>query len=108
MMDVYGMPHIPLDPVASHSERRSAADLPELNGKRVSVLEDAGAELTGKTEGCTSCLTCAKGCPEDAISVADGHVTVVSGRCMGTACRRCEMNCPETVLKLKALKIKKN
>ena len=106
MMDVYGLQHIPTEPIASRSERRSATDLPELEGKSVAILRNAGVEITGKVEGCISCGKCVKECPESAIQVNDSIVTVNSERCMGTACKRCEMGCPKKVLQLKRLKIK--
>jgi len=67
MMDVYGLNHLPMEPVESGSERRSATDLPELKGKRVSILKNAGVEITGTVEGCISCGKCVNECPESAI-----------------------------------------
>jgi methylamine methyltransferase corrinoid protein reductive activase len=106
MMDVYGLKHVPSDPVGSRSERKSATDLPELRGKPVLILRNAGVELVGTVEGCTSCGKCEKECPESAITMKDAFATVNSERCMGTACKRCEMNCPKKVLQIKTLKIK--
>jgi len=108
MMDVYGLKHVPTDPVASVSERRSATDLPDLRGKKVAILADSRVELTGIVEGCISCGKCAKECPESAMSIKDGRATVSTDRCLGSACRRCEMNCPEKVLQMRNLKIKEN
>jgi len=108
MMDVYGLQHIPSEPVASKALRKSAADLPDMDGKKVSIMHSIGVELIGTIEGCTSCGKCVKECPEHAIKIENAAATVNSGRCMGTACKRCEMNCPERVLNLKKLEIKKN
>ena len=108
MMDVYGLQHVPIEPVASRSERKSATDLPELKGKKVSILTNAGVELVGKVEGCISCKKCVKECPESAIQVEKALITINSERCMGTACKRCEMICPEKVLQIKTLEIKKS
>jgi len=108
MMDVYGLQHVPLEPAESRSERKSATDLPELKGKKVSILKNAGVELIGTVEGCVSCGICVGECPESAIEVDDAVITVNSERCMGTACKRCEMACPKKVLQIKKLKIKKN
>ncbi|MDR0198619.1 MAG: methylamine methyltransferase corrinoid protein reductive activase [Methanomassiliicoccaceae archaeon] len=105
MMDVYGLQHVPSDPVPSRSERRSATDLPELRGKKVSILRKAGVEISGKVEGCTSCRKCMKECPEDAIKVEKAMATIDSERCMGTGCKRCEMICPEKVLMIKTLRM---
>jgi len=106
MMDVYGLKHIPTDPVASVSERRSATDLPDLKGKKVAILSDSRVQLTGFVEGCVTCNKCVDECPESAISVTDATATVSTDRCLGSACRRCEMNCPEKALQMKELKIK--
>ncbi|AIZ56463.1 methylamine methyltransferase corrinoid protein reductive activase [Candidatus Methanoplasma termitum] len=108
MMDVYGLKHVPAEPERSTSERRSATDLPELRGKKVSILENAGVELSGLVQGCISCRKCVKECPESAISVEKAAITIKSDRCMGTACKRCEMICPEKVLQIKTLRIKEN
>jgi methylamine methyltransferase corrinoid protein reductive activase len=106
MMDVYGLKHVPIEPVKSRSERKSATDLPELRGKKVSILTNAGVELTGAVEGCISCGKCVKECPESAIQVNEAVITINSERCMGTACKRCEMICPKKVLQIKTLEIK--
>jgi len=105
MMDVYGLQHVPTEPVDSVSERRSATDLPELKGKPVAILRNAGVQITGKVEGCTSCRKCVKECPESAIEVVKGVATVDSERCMGTGCKRCEIICPDKVLQLKTLRM---
>lgn len=106
MMDVYGLPHIPDVPVSSKAVRMSLTDLPDLKGKAVHILKDAGVKLTGNVEGCISCKKCVKECPESAISVDDTTAVIRSDLCMGTACRRCEMICPKSVLHIKELKIK--
>jgi methylamine methyltransferase corrinoid protein reductive activase len=106
MMDVYDLQHLPMEPIASRSERKSATDLPELRGKKVSILKNAGVELTGTVEGCISCKKCVKECPESAIGVNKAVITINSERCMGTACKRCEMICPEKVLQIKTLRMK--
>ena len=108
MMDVYGLQHVPMEPAASRSERRSATDLPEITGKKVAILDNAGVELTGLTEGCISCEKCVKECPESAIRVDNAVITINSERCMGTACKRCEMICPKKVLQIKTLEIKES
>ena len=107
MMDVYEIPHVP-DPVKSKAERKSATDLPELRGKKVAILTNSGVEITGTVQGCISCQKCVKECPESAIQVKKAVVTINSERCMGTACKRCELICPDMVLKIKDLKIKEN
>lgn len=104
MMDVYNLPHIP-DPVSDPEVVRvSATDLPDTEGKKITMLENAGTVLTGEIDGCTMCEACVGECPESAITVVkEGERTIgriLSDRCGGTACRRCERICPESVLKI--------
>ncbi|MCL2149117.1 MAG: methylamine methyltransferase corrinoid protein reductive activase [Methanomassiliicoccaceae archaeon] len=104
MMDVYDLPHIP-DPLPDPEVRRmSATDLPDTEGRTVRILDDAGTVLTGPVEGCTMCGACVEECPEDAISITgEGGAaigSIRSDRCAGTACRRCERACPESVLRI--------
>ena len=104
MMDVYDLPHIP-DPVPDPEVKRmSATDLPDTEGRTVKILENAGTVLAGAIEGCTMCGACVEECPEDAITVVkEGEEIfgrILSDRCAGTACRRCERACPESVLKI--------
>ena len=44
---------------------------------------------------CSECMTCVRGCPEKALSFEDGVFSINTGRCLGTACNRCQDNCPE-------------
>lgn len=44
---------------------------------------------------CSECMTCVGGCPEKALSFEDGVFSINTGRCLGTACNRCQDNCPE-------------
>ena len=109
MMDVYGLPHIP-DPVSEPKvERRSATDLPDTEGRKVVMLENAGTVLIGEVVGCTMCNSCVGECPEEAITiVSEGGKTfgrIFSDRCAGTACRRCERICPDSVLSITPFKI---
>lgn len=46
---------------------------------------------------CSRCMKCVRGCPENALSYADGKFSINTGKCLGTACYRCEENCPEKV-----------
>ena len=109
MMDVYGLPHIP-DPKSDPEViRMSATDIPETEGMVVKILENAGTTLTGEIIGCTECGLCVEECPEDAITiVAKGkkvYGMIQSDRCAGTACRRCERICPDSVLQITPFQI---
>jgi len=102
MMDVYDLPHIP-EPVSDPEViRKSLTDLPDTEGMKIKILENAGTILTGKIDGCTECGSCVEECPEDAITIVSEGGTVFgrieSDRCAGTACRRCERICPNSVL----------
>ena len=46
---------------------------------------------------CRRCMKCVEGCPEKALSYDDGRFSILTGRCLGTACRRCESNCPDGI-----------
>ncbi|MDR3075134.1 MAG: methylamine methyltransferase corrinoid protein reductive activase [Candidatus Methanoplasma sp.] len=104
MMDVYDLPHIP-EPIPNPEVTRiSATDLPDTEGRKIRILENSGTVLSGIIEGCIICENCVEECPEDAISIVmEGEKTfgrIVSDRCAGTACRRCERICPESVLRI--------
>jgi methylamine methyltransferase corrinoid protein reductive activase len=109
MMDVYDLPHIP-EPVSDPEiSRVSTTDLPDTEGKTINTLEDVGTVLTGRIDGCTLCGLCVQECPEDAITVEEEGEAIFgrirSDRCAGTACRRCERICPESVLQITPFKI---
>jgi len=104
MMDVYGLPHIP-DPIPNPEVvRKSMTDLPDTDSVRIKILENAGTVLTGVIDGCTECGSCVEECPEDAITIVRVEEKVFgkiqSDRCAGTACRRCQRICPDSVLKI--------
>lgn len=109
MMDVYNLPHIP-DPISDPEVvRRSATDLPDTEGRKVIMLENAGTVLTGEIKGCTECEECVEECPEGAITIVKeggkAFGRILSDRCAGTACRRCERRCPDSVLNIAPFKM---
>ncbi len=105
MLDIYGLP--PLSEMSSDItvERLARTDLPDTEGRKVTILEDSGTTLTGIVKGCVQCGACVSACPERALSLEDTdegvRATVKSDRCAGTACRRCEHACESRVLSLK-------
>jgi methylamine methyltransferase corrinoid protein reductive activase len=109
MMEVYDLPHIPDPKTDPEVIRVSATDLPDIEGRKITTLENAGTVLAGEIKGCIACENCVDECPEDAISIVkNGDMffgTIQSDRCAGTACRRCERICPENVLKITPFKI---
>ncbi|MDR2698107.1 MAG: methylamine methyltransferase corrinoid protein reductive activase [Candidatus Methanoplasma sp.] len=109
MMDVYDLPHLPVPSPDPEVVRVSATDLPDTEGRKVTMLENTGTILAGEIVGCVMCGSCAEECPEDAITVVkDGEKTlgkIRSDRCAGTACRRCERICPSSVLSITPFRI---
>ena len=57
---------------------------------------DPEVKLVGSWE-CSLCHGCVRGCPEEALSIDGSTFTVDTGRCLGTACRRCQEACPQQV-----------
>lgn len=73
-------------------ERRGRTDIWEI-GTSLKVIEPA-VHLSGTWE-CDRCLRCIRDCPEEALLFRDDRFIVDAGRCLGTACRRCEDACPK-------------
>jgi len=103
MLDLSGLPHLQ-EPVESHNTKTSLRDLPDSEKGTFAILRDVGVRIGGRVEGCVSCGACVGECPEEAISEDGGSVAIRTDRCMGTACRRCEIACPEKVLAIKNLR----
>ncbi|SFH04268.1 methylamine methyltransferase corrinoid protein reductive activase [Desulfotomaculum arcticum] len=77
-------------------------DIPDLGRQGVTYIDRVGYPCRVAFTGCTGCGTCIDGCPEKALSLFEGSGAVLSirpDRCNGTACKRCEINCPEKVFK---------
>lgn len=75
-------------------------DIPVYGDYGLTILDDIGTELRGRFEGCTRCGKCVRECPEHALSMSeDGTFTVKTKDCLGTACLRCQMQCPQKVYK---------
>jgi len=78
-------------------------DIPDLGRRGVTYIDNVGSPRRVEFAGCTGCGACIDGCPEKALSfVAEGGavLSIRPDRCNGTACKRCEINCPEKVFKL--------
>ena len=104
MLDMYSLPHIPidLDPSKVEVDKLAIRDLPDADKCKVSIVR-SGTTLSGVVEGCIGCRKCVKECPEEALSIEPEGVSayrarIESDRCAGTACRRCERVCPKKVL----------
>ena len=111
MLDIYALPHLRLEPVKATIERRVSRDIPDLGALGITILEDPGTILMAELDGCIQCGKCVDCCPEDALAIVDQvpHPKAVlrSDLCLGTACKRCELVCPEHVMKIRSLKVTK-
>lgn len=109
MLDIYGLPHLRLEPVRATIERKVRRDIPDLGSMGISVLHDPGTMLSAELDGCIQCGKCVESCPEDALAILDEdphpRAAVRSDLCLGTACKRCELVCPEHVMKIRSLKV---
>lgn len=111
MLDMYNLKHLPdaLKDDEINVTRLAKRDLPDTEVCKVKMIE-SGTILSGTVEGCIGCNKCVKECPEKALSIkkegVSGHrAEIKSDRCAGTACRRCERVCPNSVLHTLDLKI---
>lgn len=109
MLDIYKLPHIPLRPVESRVRRMVIRDIPDVDQHEAVILDDPGVTLIGEMPDCIMCGKCVSICPEAAIQVDDSSgipVAIVnSGRCAGTACKRCEFNCPVKTIHIRKLSV---
>lgn len=58
------------------------------------TVADCGTSMHASWE-CSGCMTYVRSCPEDALVFEDGMFRIDTGRCLGTACCRCQEGCPE-------------
>ncbi|NLN72059.1 MAG: methylamine methyltransferase corrinoid protein reductive activase [Thermoplasmatales archaeon] len=80
-------------------------DIPVFGDLGMHMFEDIGTELTAEFEGCTLCHTCVDECPEDALQFRGRTAVVRTKDCLGTACGRCQLKCPEKVFKYEELRV---
>ncbi len=111
MLDMSKLPHLPeaLKPSDVNVTRLTERDLPDIEECKVKII-CSGTILSGVVEGCVGCKTCVKECPEKALEIKPEGTSkfvarIMSDRCAGTACRRCERACPRRVLHTNELKI---
>ena len=109
MLSMYNLKPLPPLPAPEEIEHKRLAvrDLPDTEECKVHIIT-AGTVNTGKIEGCIGCQKCVKECPEKALSIIkkDGGfwAEIKTDRCGGTACKRCERVCPNTVLNTLSLR----
>ena len=81
-------------------------DIPDYGEYGLKIMDDIGTVLNGRFDGCTKCGLCVKECPEHALSMdEDGTFHVKTKNCLGTACYRCQMKCPQKVYKYDQLRL---
>jgi methylamine methyltransferase corrinoid protein reductive activase len=112
MLDIYGLPHLRLEPIDAIVERKMSRDISDVGNEGLAILQDPGTVLVGELEGCIMCGKCSDSCPEDALTIREGDpfptATIRSDLCAGTACKRCELSCPEHAILIKDLELKEN
>jgi NAD-dependent dihydropyrimidine dehydrogenase PreA subunit len=105
MLDIYHLSHIPLEPVRSSIIRKMEKDIPDLGTLGITIMDHVGVKLRTKLDGCIACGKCVEECPEKALEVIQenglSYAIISSERCAGTACRRCELVCPQKTINLK-------
>lgn len=83
-------------------QRIAERDIRELGKFGLAVVDEVGVNLRGYISDCIECERCVKACNENAIRLekTNGgvHVIIDTGRCLGTACRRCERACKKRLL----------
>ncbi|MBO6084431.1 MAG: DUF4445 domain-containing protein, partial [Candidatus Methanomethylophilaceae archaeon] len=67
-------------------------------------IVDLGTSMS-MSHDCSQCMLCVRSCPEHALSFGDGVFTVNTGKCLGTACGRCQENCPQHVFRYSAFRL---
>jgi ferredoxin len=100
-----GIQELPAPRGTPNVHRMVIRDIPVLGVLGLPLFEDVGTELTAEFEGCTLCYNCVDACPEDALLFRDRTAVVLTKNCLGTACGRCQLKCPEKVFKYGELKV---
>ena len=101
-----GIQELPKPRGRANVHRVATRDIQDLGERGLTIIHDIGTQLVGRMEGCTGCGKCVKECPEHALSISDDKLlTVQTKNCLGTACYRCQMSCPQKVYKYDSLKL---
>jgi NAD-dependent dihydropyrimidine dehydrogenase PreA subunit len=107
-LKLFGLQEVPEIRQPKEVIRAVKRDIPVLGKKGLTTVEHIGTELVGVFGDCNACGTCAKECPEGAITIkknGPNMVIVVSELCSGTACKRCERICPQKTFNFQDLMI---
>ena len=94
-----GLPQIDLPEGETKVNKVVEKDIPVLGPEGLQVLEQVGTYLTMKVD-CPECPKCIKVCPNDAITIdEEGIVMISSDLCDGANCKRCINACPKETFK---------
>ena len=96
-LESYGYGNLPEIEEDPDIHRLFDSDIPDLGVNGLSIIEEVGTKLETRFKGCINCQVCVNECPENALTVEEGHATIRSDYCNGSACLRCERICPEKV-----------
>ncbi len=100
-----GLPQIDLPEKEAKVNRIVEKDIPVLGDEGLQVLERVGTFLTMKVD-CPECKKCIKVCPNDAITIDDeGIVMISSDLCDGSNCKKCINACPKDKFKWENLTV---
>ena len=103
---IEGIQELPRPRGRANVHRIAVRDIQDLGERGLKIIHNIGTQLVGKMDGCTGCGKCVKECPEHALSIAeDRTLTVETKHCLGTACYRCQMSCPQKVYQYNQLKL---
>lgn len=101
-----GIQALPKPRGRANVHRIATRDIQDLGENGLTIIHNIGTQLVGKMEGCTGCGVCVRECPEHALSISkDRTLTVQTKNCLGTACYRCQLSCPQKVYKYANLKL---
>lgn len=96
LLEGYGLSGYLDDHVTPRVERQVMRDIRDL-GEGLDIFD--GCTALTASWSCKLCMRCVQFCPEKALSFADGKFSINTGRCLGSACGRCEEVCPDRVFK---------
>ncbi|WP_094227676.1 methylamine methyltransferase corrinoid protein reductive activase [Methanolobus psychrotolerans] len=100
-----GLPQIDLPEKTTTVTKTVQRDIPVLGPEGLQVLERVGTFLTMKVD-CPECAKCIKVCPNDAITIdEEGIVMISSDLCDGANCKRCINACPKDKFQWENLKV---
>jgi methylamine methyltransferase corrinoid protein reductive activase len=89
---------------APNIDRQRKTDIWEI-GESLKTI-DPEVRLSGSWD-CNQCRVCVRTCPEGALSLIDSRFIIDTGRCLGTACRRCEEVCPKHTLSFASMELER-